>query len=266
MGNKKPENMGGFSEKLLKKKFGKNYKTLTQKDYKDLTKQQKKIWDSAVKANKEDRGNRALSVNARVNQPSSLTGTKPDSKFGDVHEIHARSFRMSRSNEIDILNQPMSKKQVDEMRRINYNELYDDIGPEGHGGAKKGKGKVSAQLVDPWNTADNIPGAKPNPIRYEEVSHGDGGPTMTKKEYYKGMDDWKNEIQKEKNTGPYGQQKPIRKIKKTSKKFGGYVNTPTGTSDLMGSPIKVQIGDEGGDVTLTNPTTSAYYKGMVEID
>ena len=46
-------------------------------------------------------------------------------------------------------------------------------------------------------------------------------------------------------------------------KFGGYAKTPAGVSDIMGSPISVQVGDEEDNVTLTNPTAAKYYKDIL---
>jgi len=127
MSKKNKENFGRFSEALLKKKYGKNYKVITQKDYKDLNKTQQKIFDDTKAEYKKDKSNKFIVI-GEVNKPS--LGVKPKNKFSNVSEIDSRSSKIRTTQEQNIAGGPLykRKKDLNEKRsQVLADTDFDDI-------------------------------------------------------------------------------------------------------------------------------------------
>ena len=124
---KKPEDFGRFSRSLLKKKYGDNYKIITQKDYSALNKTQKKIFDSTKAEYKKDKSNKLIVI-GEVNKPS--LGVKPRHKFSNVSEIDSRSSKIRTTQEQNIAGGRLykRKKDLDEKRdQVLADTDFDDI-------------------------------------------------------------------------------------------------------------------------------------------
>jgi len=127
MGKTKKEDFGRFSTSLLKKKYGDNYKVITEKDYKDLNKTQKKIFNSTKSEYKKDKGNKFIVI-GEVNKPS--LGVKPRHKFSNVSEIDSRSSKIRTTQEQNIVGGLLykRKKELDERRsQVLADTDFDDI-------------------------------------------------------------------------------------------------------------------------------------------
>ena len=158
---KKPEDFGRFSEALLKKEYGDEYQIITQKDYKDLTKGQKKLFDQTVQNyDKKQRGSNKLLVIGAQNKPS--LGIPPRTKFSDLREIDYRSAKMRPTNEMLMIGVPR-------FRRKNQQEKLEDSRREVQGDIDYrdvAKGKVSASYSgqdEGVNPRTGIPVSRSNP-------------------------------------------------------------------------------------------------------
>jgi len=157
---KKPEDFGRFSEALLKKEYGDEYQIITQKDYKDLTKGQKKLFDqTAQNYDKGKRGSNKLLVIGAKNKPGGIPTRK---KFADLREIDYRSAKMTPTNEMLMIGVPRfrrknQQKKLEESRREVQSEIdYEDVA----------KGKVSASYSgqdEGVNPRTGIPVTRSNP-------------------------------------------------------------------------------------------------------
>ncbi len=127
LANAKKEDFGRFSRTLLKKKYGDNYKVITEKDYSDLNKTQKKIFDSTKSEYKKDKSNKLIVI-GEVNKQS--LGVKPRHKFSNVSEIDSRSSKIRTTQEQNIAGGLLykRKKDLDEKRsQVLADTDFDDI-------------------------------------------------------------------------------------------------------------------------------------------
>lgn len=156
MSKTKKEDFGRFSTSLLKKKYGDNYKIITQKDYKDLTNPQKKLYDQTVKNFKDNPKTNKLIIVGEKNKPG-MFPIKPRRKFINLKEIDYRSSKTKKINELSLRGEPRRKgKELQSLReRI-----------QGNIDAKVQKGKIDASYSrseEGINPKTGTPIAKSNP-------------------------------------------------------------------------------------------------------
>ena len=164
---KKPEDFGRFSEALLKKEYGDEYQIITQKDYKNLTKGQKKLFDQTAKNydkkqkkyGRQGQDNKLLVIGAQ-NKPS--LGIPPRTKFSDLREIDYRSAKMRPTNEMLMIGVPrFRRKNQQEALEDSRSEVQAEVDFEG-----VDKGKVSASYSgqnEGVNPRTGLPITKTNP-------------------------------------------------------------------------------------------------------
>lgn len=157
MGKRKKEDFGRFSTSLLKKKYGDNYKIITQKDYKDLSNPQKKLYDQTVKNFKNNPKTNKLIIVGEENKPGMLSSVKPRLKFSNLKEIDYRSGKTKKINEVSLRGEPRRKGKELQLLRERIQGNIDE---------KVQKGKIDASYSrseEGINPKTGTPIAKSNP-------------------------------------------------------------------------------------------------------
>ncbi len=177
---KKTEDFGRFSTALLKKKYGEDYKVITQKDYKNLNKAQKKIFDDTKAEYKKDKSNKFIVI-GEVNKPS--LGVKPKNKFSNVEEIDSRSSKFRKTQEQNIAGGRLykRKKDLDEKRsQVLADTDFDDI--------KKGKTSAmySGEIRGGVNPETYTPTPMARPTRRKTIKDKKAGGGKVKSKFFTG--------------------------------------------------------------------------------
>ena len=125
MSRKKAENLGRFSVADLKKQYGKDYQVITKKNYKDLSKRQKKLFDLTSKNYQKNSKTNKLIVIGKKNK--STLGIPPRKAFSNIEEIDYRSDRMIPTNITTLRGTLRKGKRLKGYRELTQGTTDEDI-------------------------------------------------------------------------------------------------------------------------------------------